>query len=89
MPDAILCWNGTRIDEQTLNKIELIVECANCSLMRKKSYLWLREKHLPCPRCGNAFEVNNAHIAIVDMRMREALQAMDNVYGTTTITLKV
>ena len=72
-----------------MDKIEIIVECSNCRLTRKKPYLWLQEKHLPCPKCGNEFIVNNSHIKIVEMKMAEALKEMDNIFGTSTITLKL
>jgi len=72
-----------------MDRIELIIECAKCNLTRKKPYLWLQEKHLPCPRCGNELVVTNSHIAIVEMKLREALKEMDNIYGTSTVTLRL
>lgn len=72
-----------------MDRIEILIECSNCRLTRKKSYLWLREKHLPCLKCGNEFVVNNSHIELVEMKMQEALKEMDTIFGTRTITLKL
>ena len=72
-----------------MDRIELLVECSNCRLTRRKPYLWLREKHLPCPKCGYEFAVNKSHIAIVEMKMQDALRDLDSVFGTSTITLKL
>ena len=70
-----------------MEKIELLVECSICRTKRKKPYLWLREKHLPCPNCGNEFVISNSHIATVEMKMQDALKEMDDIFGTKVITL--
>lgn len=70
-----------------MDKIEIQVQCGNCSHTRIKSYNWLKQKHLPCPQCGKELVVNSAHITIVEMKMQDALKQINTLYGTCTVTL--
>lgn len=72
-----------------MGKIEIQVQCADCGHTSIKSYRWLKQKHLPCPKCGRDFTVTSAHIATVEMKMQDALKDMDNIYGTRRITLSI
>lgn len=72
-----------------MEKFEIYIQCSSCNLRRRKPFLWLKERHLPCPQCGTEFEVNNAHIRIVEMQIQDALKEMDSFEGTRIITLKI
>ena len=71
------------------DKIELVVECSKCILKRKKPFAWLKEKHLPCPNCGTQFIVNNSHITMTEMKIKDALMDFNNINGTIIINLKL
>lgn len=72
-----------------MEKFEIFVECSTCNLKRRKPYVWLKEKHLPCPQCGTEFEVTDAHVRFVELQMQDAIKEMDSIHGTRVINLKL